>query len=117
MTNSGAFLTSTFTSTSQPSMFEVTAQQSLSQTLGPACRHIIKVAATGLPEQCGFLTKVQDELLLLANAALQLHYLKVMKCFIQSTIQSTILPTQVYNSSFTENFYGLERMAATAKHR
>ena len=77
MANSAAFLTSTFTSTSQPSIFEVTAQQSLAQTLGPACRHILKVAATSQPEHCGLLIKVQDELLLLANAALQLHYLKV----------------------------------------
>ena len=77
MTNSAAFLTSTFNTTSQPSIFEVTAQQSLASTLGPACRHIIKVAARYKPEQCGFLTKLQDELLLLANSLLQLHYLKV----------------------------------------
>jgi len=93
MTNSAAFLTSTFSTTSQPSIFEVTAQQSLAQTLGPACRHIFKVAATQQPELFGFLLQVQDELLLLANAALQLHYLKV------------------YNASFTENFYGLERVS------
>ena len=78
-------------------MFEVTAQQSLSKTLGPACRHLIKVAATSQPEQCGFLTKVQDEVLLLANAALQLHYLKVNMHYKCSTHKNfifrfTILP-------------------------
>merc|ERR1711915_313862 len=93
MTNSGAFLTSTFSGTTQPSIFEVTAQQSLADTLGPAFRHIIKVVATNQPQHCGFLLKLQDELLLLANSALQLHYLKV------------------YNASFTENFYGLERVS------
>jgi len=93
MTNSAAFLTSTFNTTSQPSIFEVTSQQSLARTLGPACRHIIKVAARYQPEHFGFLTKLQDELLLLANSVLQLHYLKV------------------YNASFTENFYGLERVS------
>merc|ERR1712142_1216852 len=93
MTHGAAFLTSTFNTTNQPSIFEVTAQQSLASTLGPACRHIIKVAATQQPEHCGFLLKVQDELILLANSALQLHYLKV------------------FNASFTENFYGLERVS------
>lgn len=88
---SGAFLTSAFVEAPQPTVFEVTAQASLTSSLQPALDHFLKVVSAWNPGHLGCLHQLRDEIHLLLNSALQLHYLKV------------------YSSSFTENFYGLER--------
>ena len=120
---SSAFLTSTFPGQDpatqlQPSVFEILAQQGLVATLGPAADRVAAVAAEMLLSnnfaaaaqmlnRYKVLNSIaslfdlhpallcQDELLLLANGALQLHHLAL------------------HNSSFTEQFYGLERRASS----
>jgi len=96
MSDPGAFITSAFVNSSQPSIFQVIAQESLITTLHPAFNHIIKVLSNSSPSSLGFLDKWKDEFFLLANSALQLHYL------------------QLHGASFSEKFYGLERVATSS---
>jgi len=87
----GAFLTPTLSASNNPSVFQVVAQNSLMETLKPAFSQIIKVLANCSPRHFNLAFKFRDELYLLLNSALQIHYLKL------------------FSSSFAENFYGLER--------
>ena len=95
-----AFLTSAYSDADrqQPSVFEILAQQGLTETLQPAALKLLTALSQTLVENnfnasIGNLgEKYKDEILLIINGALQLHYLKV------------------YNASFTEQFYGLERL-------
>ena len=95
-----AFLTSAFPEAArpQPSVFEILAQQGLTDTLQPAGLKLITALSQALvgnnfAEIGTFGEKYKDEILLVVNGVLQLHYLKV------------------YNASFTEQFYGFERIA------
>ena len=95
-----AFLTSAFPEADrpQPSVFEILAQQGLTDTLQPAALKLLTALSQSLVESNfgdigTFGEKYKDEILLLLNGLLQLHYLKV------------------YNASFTEQFYGLERLS------
>ena len=95
-----AFLTSAFPEADrpQPSVFEILAQQGLTDTLQPAALKLITALSQTLvgnnfAEIGTFGEKYKDEILLVINGVLQLHYLKV------------------YNASFTEQFYGLERIS------
>ena len=94
-----AFLTSAYPAAErqQPSVFEILAQQGLTETLQPAALKLLTALSQTLVENnfasIGSLgEKYKDEILFMINGALQLHYLKV------------------YNASFTEQFYGLERL-------
>ena len=51
--------------------------------------------------------QMRDEIFLLLHSALQLHYLKVAIC--SNKLDKKAETIQVYNASFTENFYGLQR--------
>ena len=95
-----AFLTSAFPEADrpQPSVFEILAQQGLTDTLQPAALKLLTVLSQTLVENNfavigTFGEKYKDEILLVVNGVLQLHYLRV------------------YNASFTEQFYGLERVS------
>ena len=99
-----AFLTSAYSDADrqQPSVFEILAQQGLTETLQPAALKLLTALSQTLVENnfasIGTLgEKYKDEILLMINGALQLHYLKV------------------YNASFTEQFYGLERRNSDIK--
>lgn len=95
-----------FTSTYQnkPSLFEVIAQKSLHDTLHPALQKIALVLSTSVPNKFGWLNKYFEESFLVLNGLLQYHYLVY------------------YDSSFSENFYGLKRISLnhdslTKKHK
>jgi len=88
--SSAAFLTSAFVESPQPTVFEVTAQAGLGSSLQPAVDHLLKVFSAWTPG-LRLVGQLRDEIFLLLHSALQLHYLKV------------------YDASFTENFYGLQR--------
>ena len=86
-----AFLTSAFSEADrpQPSVFEILAQQGLSETLEPAALKLLTVVSQSLVESNFVVTgtlgdKYKEEIFLIINGLLQLHYLKV------------------YNASFTE---------------
>ena len=89
-----AFLTSAYVERSRPTVVEVVAQEGLINTLQPAYHQLIKLlAAQLLPNSLQWLPPAfGDELFLVANSGLQLHYLRL------------------FSASFSENFYGLERM-------
>ena len=101
-----AFLTSAFSEADrpQPSVFEILAQQGLSETLEPAALKLLTVVSQSLLENNFVVTgtlgdKYKEEIFLIINGLLQLHYLKV------------------YNASFTEQFYGLERNSSDCEFR
>ncbi|KAF7282103.1 peroxisomal biogenesis factor 12 [Rhynchophorus ferrugineus] len=83
-----------FTQTVQnkPSIFEIIAQKSLNDTLYPALQKVALFLSTNFPKKFSFLNNYYDETFLVLNGALQLYYLKF------------------YDSSFSENFYGLKRI-------
>jgi len=61
------------------------------RTLKPSFDKIVKVLSDLQPQYLCYLHDLRDELYLLVNTSLQLHYLKLL------------------SASFSENFYGLER--------
>ncbi|KAK7789322.1 hypothetical protein R5R35_009191 [Gryllus longicercus] len=91
MAERGAHLTQT--ALSKPSIFEVVAQQSLSNTIQPALQKIIEFLGSLNPERYGWLEKWFDELYLSLNFLLQNHYLSH------------------HDGSFSEIFYGLCRVS------
>jgi peroxin-12 len=108
MSHHGAFLTSAYVESVRPTVLEVVAQEGLITTLQPAFNQLIKVLAaqlgpTGRPLSAPasglsrFLPAVCDELFLVLNSALQLHHLRL------------------FSASFSENFYGLERLSAKSR--
>lgn len=106
-----------FTATLQvkPSIFEVIAQQSLNDTLHPALERIslvrfqirltieynhnqlYQLLASNFPEKLSWLTTYYDEVFAVLKGLLEYHYV------------------QTYNASFSENFYGLQRLPALTK--
>ncbi|XP_057673968.1 peroxisome assembly protein 12 [Corythoichthys intestinalis] len=92
MAEAGAHLTSS-TGGEQPSIFELLAQESLMEAVKPALRHAVKVLAESNPSCFGFLWRRFDEFYLLLDVLLQNHFLS--NC----------------SASFSENFYGLKRLA------
>ncbi|XP_050313615.1 peroxisome assembly protein 12 [Anthonomus grandis grandis] len=90
MAEHAANFTSTFEN--KPSIFEVIAQKSLHDTLYPAFQKIALYLSTHSPQKFGFLNVYFEESFAVLNGALQLYYLKY------------------YDSSFSENFYGLKRV-------
>jgi peroxin-12 len=105
MSHHGAFLTSAYVESVRPTVLEVVAQEGLITTLQPAFNQLIKVLAaqlgpTGRPLSAPasglsrLLPALSDELFLVLNSALQLHHLRL------------------FSASFSENFYGLERLSA-----
>jgi peroxin-12 len=82
----------TFTSQNRPSLFEVIASRSLDDTLHPALQKVALFLATNFPKNFNWLGKYYDETFLALNCALQYGYLKN------------------YDSTFSENFYGLQRV-------
>jgi peroxin-12 len=110
MSHHGAFLTSAYVESVRPTVLEVVAEEGLITTLQPAFNQLIKVLAaqldpTGQPGRSlsapasglsRLLPAVSDELFLVLNSALQLHHLRL------------------FSASFSENFYGLERLSASS---
>lgn len=84
----------TFTFQNKPSIFEIVAQKSLNDTLHPALQKIALFLANNFPIKFNWLNKYYEEAFLVLNGLLQYHYLKY------------------YDASFSENFYGLKRVAA-----
>lgn len=109
MSNHGAaFLTSAYADRTRPTVLEVVAQEGLVTTLEPAFHQLMKVldpatisttTSTTTRWLARLLTSFSDELFLVANSGLQLHYLR--HC----------------SASFAENFYGLERIGPPARLR
>nr|CAH7746480.1 unnamed protein product [Callosobruchus chinensis] len=89
-----------FTATLQakPSIFEIIAQKSLSDTLQPAFRKLAEVLATNFPKKFAWLNNYCEESFAVLNWLLQYNYLRN------------------YDASFSENFYGLKRVCADGKH-
>ncbi|XP_058020441.1 peroxisome assembly protein 12 [Ahaetulla prasina] len=97
MAEHGAHLTATSTYEDRPSIFEVVAQDSLMTAVRPAFQHVIKVLAESNPSYYGFLWRWFDEIYTILDLLLQQHYL--FRC----------------SASFSENFYGLKRVALKSK--
>uniref|UniRef100_A0A0K0D596 Pex2_Pex12 domain-containing protein n=1 Tax=Angiostrongylus cantonensis TaxID=6313 RepID=A0A0K0D596_ANGCA len=77
---------------SQPSIFNVLSQESLTTTLKPAVGHLIKFLAMVYSNRFQMAHEYYDELFLLFDLLLQNQYIK--KC----------------GASFSENFYGMKRI-------
>lgn len=83
----------TGTSYAKPSVFEISAQDSLSLSLEPAFNKLITVLANLYPGKFGFILRWKDESFLFLNGALQHYYLSR------------------HSASFSEKFYGLKRVS------
>lgn len=81
----------TFTPQNKPSILEVIAQKSLNDTLYPAWKKLITFLYTSNPEKHHFLFEKNEEVFLIINGLLNFYYFKH------------------FDSSFSENFYGLKR--------
>ncbi|WFD45234.1 ubiquitin-protein ligase peroxin 12 [Malassezia psittaci] len=75
----------------RPSFFELIAQEQLSHLLKPAVRYVLTVLAQRNPRYLLRIVNRYDEIYALLMLAVERHYLRT------------------WNSSFTENFYGLLR--------
>ncbi|XP_069828814.1 peroxisome assembly protein 12 [Dendropsophus ebraccatus] len=93
MAERGAHITTAPPDDGRPSIFEVVAQESLMVAVRPALHHIVKVLAESNPARFGPLWRWFDELYTLLDLLLQQHYLSWA------------------GASFSENFYGLKRVA------
>ncbi|RXM95044.1 Peroxisome assembly protein 12 [Acipenser ruthenus] len=94
MAERGAHLTtSSLEVDDRPSIFEVIAQESLMGTVRPALQHVVKVLADSNPARYGWLWRWFDEIYVALDLFLQHHYLSQT------------------SASFSENFYGLKRVA------
>ncbi|XP_060533168.1 peroxisome assembly protein 12 isoform X2 [Cylas formicarius] len=92
MAESAANFTRTFQS--KPSVFEIAAQKSLSETLHPGLRRVALFLSTNFPRKFRFLNDYFDETFFALHGLLELYYLRY------------------YDASFSENFYGLKRVAS-----
>ncbi|KAH7699125.1 PRX-12 protein [Aphelenchoides avenae] len=79
-----------------PSIFDILAQQSLTTSLKPALQHVVKFVTQSTRGNLLLANKFFDELYALLLLLLENHYLKR------------------YGGSFSENFYGLKRVALNA---
>ncbi|XP_011299505.1 peroxisome assembly protein 12 [Fopius arisanus] len=91
MAERGAHLTGT--ALVKPTIFEIVAQESLASTLEPAFKRVFSFLVTCNPERYGWLTQWSDEAYGVFHGLLQRFYLKN------------------YGASFSETFYGLQRIA------
>src|SRR5690606_34300313 len=80
--------------TERPSIFEVLAQESLSQGLRHALRYLASFLADNYPNSCGVLARYMDELIFVGDIVIQYYHL------------------QYYQASFAEHFYGLKRIGS-----
>ncbi|XP_062815313.1 peroxisome assembly protein 12 [Anolis carolinensis] len=94
MAERGAHLTAASAHEDRPSIFEVVAQDSLMSALRPALQHAVKVLSDSNPGRWGWLWRGFDEAFAVAELLLQHHFLSRR------------------GGSFSENFYGLRRVAA-----
>lgn len=92
MAEYGAFLAGHVSQ--KPSVFEVLAQENLSKALRNAAAHLLSYFAGSGDRSSKFLRTHVDELVTLADFAVQLYHLRE------------------YGSSFSEHFYGLRRVTA-----
>ncbi|KAK5638789.1 hypothetical protein RI129_013084 [Pyrocoelia pectoralis] len=83
----------TATLNAQPSIFEVIAQNSLNKLLHPAFQKLATFLGELNPSKFGWLVEFNDELFLLLNGLVQVHYLRTT------------------GASFAEYFYGLQRVS------
>ncbi|CAG2117168.1 unnamed protein product, partial [Medioppia subpectinata] len=91
---------SVVTSETNPSIFEVLAQQSLADGLRRAANYLINILYTNNTEKFDFWYKNFDEIYLLADICVQFCHLKA------------------FNASFAEHFYSLKRISADkTRHR
>ncbi|NXG31091.1 PEX12 protein, partial [Dromaius novaehollandiae] len=93
MAELGAHLTAAPAGDDRPSIFEAVAQDSLMAAVKPALQQLAKVLAESNPARYGFLWRWLDEIYILLDLLLQQQYLA--RC----------------SASFSENFYGLKRVA------
>ncbi|XP_038231932.1 peroxisome assembly protein 12 [Dermochelys coriacea] len=93
MAEHGAHLTAAAAGDDRPPIFEVVAQDSLMSAVRPALQHVAKVLAESNPGRYGFLWRWFDEIYTLLDLLLQQHFLSQ------------------FSASFSENFYGLKRIA------
>ncbi|KAM4702476.1 peroxisome assembly protein 12 isoform 1-T2 [Discoglossus pictus] len=93
MAERGAHITNASQGDDRPSIFEVVAQESLMAAVRPALFHIVKVLAESNPARYGTVYRWFDELYTALDLLLQQHYLSWA------------------SASFSENFYGLKRVA------
>ncbi|XP_028839489.1 peroxisome assembly protein 12 [Denticeps clupeoides] len=98
MAERGAHLT-TASNDDRPSIFEVLAQDSLTNVVRPALQHAVKVLAESNPSRCGILWKRFDEIYVILDVLLQHHFLAKT------------------SASFSENFYSLKRVVSRDRAR
>lgn len=85
----------TATIETEPSIFEVIAQQSLNNLLHPAFHKFTRFLAQVNPNRFGWLVQYSDEVFLVLNGLLQAHYIRTT------------------GASFAEYFYGLQRVTTS----
>jgi len=74
-----------------PNIFEIFAQESLHQSIEPACKHIVKVLAEHKPEKFSYIFNHFDELFVLTATGIQYYFLSI------------------HSASLAEFYYGLVR--------
>ncbi|EFX83681.1 hypothetical protein DAPPUDRAFT_301589 [Daphnia pulex] len=92
MAERGAHLSQLLLDSSRPSIFELVAQEGLNQALRGTIKFVFRVCANHYPETFGLSFRWANEIQLLFDCFLQNYYLRN------------------YGASFSENFYGLERV-------
>jgi len=92
MAERGAHLSQLLFDSNRPSIFELVAQEGLNQALRGVVKFCIRVCANHYPHLFGTTFRWANEIQLLFDITLQNYYL------------------QKYGASFSENFYGMERV-------
>uniref|UniRef100_A0A7E4W5U1 Peroxisome assembly protein 12 n=1 Tax=Panagrellus redivivus TaxID=6233 RepID=A0A7E4W5U1_PANRE len=88
----GAGVVSATTEATLPSVFDIWAQQSLSDSIKPALNQVVNFTSLWYPKKCQNIKKYFDELYLGFSFILDGYYLRN------------------YGGSFAENFYGIKRI-------
>jgi len=86
-------------SASNPSVFEVIAQENLNELFRPACRHLIEVLARSQPEYFGSILRSFDAIYNLVVSSLQFYFITN------------------HSASLAEYYYDLKRSEVTFKQR
>lgn len=81
-----------------PSVFEVLAQENLTESLRPAVVYLLKIFAGRFPSNLGCFYKYCDEIVLLLELILENYHLKF------------------HNASFSEFYYGIKRVPSNKKY-
>lgn len=92
MAERGAHLSQLLFDSNRPSIFELVAQEGLNQALRGVIKFCVRVCANHYPDTFGASFRWANEIQLLFDITLQNYYL------------------QKYGASFSENFYGMERI-------